>query len=418
MSIKQPQIDAILGQASEVFYPHGLKALEVQESPLTVEVSKMLLPVLGPPEVVETWLNKVSLSDVKGLSLLTAIHGVARIYHKLEPSSAMIALEHLRMFLVASKGMRNRPAAELDYYSAMVSGNIPASDYILRLTATNLGLVRVPKSDDLDSGSKASDLAPVATASPLPPPAGPPASPPAMPKVPTHYTKDSAKGDPRVYECFNCKEKILGYSNLTEHKKTCKAPPKEERIYPCFACKAPIKGITALYEHRKTCSTKAIPSASSDTHLLPEYVPKHNLDLSVLPDARFAVEVPGSDPVYLAVKRLKKRTYRNGRFAWTKFRYRGEYFEPGTIEVRLLRGDTRKLIGVQRPGEVYKGEHEDEFVTILKDPLAAMILFGRLVKKCSYCGRTLTDPLSQSRGIGPDCWEEKYLAYARRVVTS
>lgn len=39
------------------------------------------------------------------------------------------------------------------------------------------------------------------------------------------------------------------------------------------------------------------------------------------------------------------------------------------------------------------------------DPLAAAVRFGRVTGSCSCCGRTLTDPDSIARGIGPICAE-------------
>lgn len=39
------------------------------------------------------------------------------------------------------------------------------------------------------------------------------------------------------------------------------------------------------------------------------------------------------------------------------------------------------------------------------DPLSAAVRFGRVTGSCSCCGRTLTDPDSIARGIGPICAE-------------
>lgn len=41
---------------------------------------------------------------------------------------------------------------------------------------------------------------------------------------------------------------------------------------------------------------------------------------------------------------------------------------------------------------------------ILADTRGAMELYGQHIGRCGRCHRTLTDELSRSRGIGPDCW--------------
>lgn len=43
--------------------------------------------------------------------------------------------------------------------------------------------------------------------------------------------------------------------------------------------------------------------------------------------------------------------------------------------------------------------------TALEDPLAAAVAYGKRYGSCSCCGRTLTDPVSVERGIGPICAE-------------
>jgi len=39
-------------------------------------------------------------------------------------------------------------------------------------------------------------------------------------------------------------------------------------------------------------------------------------------------------------------------------------------------------------------------------PAAASALYGQTIGRCGRCNRTLTDALSRSRGIGPDCWDK------------
>lgn len=43
---------------------------------------------------------------------------------------------------------------------------------------------------------------------------------------------------------------------------------------------------------------------------------------------------------------------------------------------------------------------------ILAAPILAMEAYGKLIGSCGCCGRSLTDPESRARGIGPDCAEK------------
>ncbi len=140
----------------------------------------------------------------------------------------------------------------------------------------------------------------------------------------------------------------------------------------------------------------------------PMFTPKLGLDVSGLFDGRFAVEV-GDETVYVLKRTVKKPYTRTGRYVWGKTTRQWERIQPGTLELRQQRGSTKELIGEQqKDSSVYYGEQEEVIQTILADPEAAMELYGKKMKRCAYCGRPLTDPESQARGIGPDCWEEKH----------
>ena len=168
------------------------------------------------------------------------------------------------------------------------------------------------------------------------------------------------------------------------------------------------------------------------------WVPKLNLDLAGLGLApgeasRFAV---GEDENarFFFVRRVRQQTTIKGKFVWTKFAHRfySERVEIDDFVVRKMAGDTKEWIGMQRrhgvwnpdytfapAGQpqipkyihegIYVGEYEEDLEEIIQDPHKARVRYGRLIGSCGYCGRKLTDPLSRSRGIGPDCWEEKYL---------
>jgi hypothetical protein len=73
--------------------------------------------------------------------------------------------------------------------------------------------------------------------------------------------------------------------------------------------------------------------------------------------------------------------------------------------VFVKRGPEEFRAGSQKPGQPYRGENRDELRAILKDGLAAAVAYGRKTGCCAICSRTLTDPESVARGIGPICAE-------------
>jgi len=63
--------------------------------------------------------------------------------------------------------------------------------------------------------------------------------------------------------------------------------------------------------------------------------------------------------------------------------------------------------GMQPPDAPgYRGSHADVLRQVVADPQAAMAAYGRLTGSCGVCGRTLEDPDSVQRGIGPVCAEK------------
>lgn len=48
-------------------------------------------------------------------------------------------------------------------------------------------------------------------------------------------------------------------------------------------------------------------------------------------------------------------------------------------------------------------ELEAKVLEVAADPLGAAVAYGRLTGRCACCGRTLSDPESVARGIGPIC---------------
>lgn len=63
-------------------------------------------------------------------------------------------------------------------------------------------------------------------------------------------------------------------------------------------------------------------------------------------------------------------------------------------------------LGSARPGEKYSGKAAEVFEAIVADPEAALKEYARITGSCGICNRTLEDPVSVARGIGPVCWEK------------
>lgn len=210
---------------------------------------------------------------------------------------------------------------------------------------------------------------------------------------------------------------------------------KSTKTYRCFNCNVTLTGIDALYDHRmkehgiKPPASYHGPAGSSPTStvthaggpapstVLATFVPKLNLDLSVLPESgRYALPPSPTtglaSPWFVIIKQVRRPYSRRGRFIWgVNRRGYAEYIEKGRWEVRVQSGDTKDLVGEQKVGNVYHGEHEELLAEVLADPAKAMSLYGVLLGVCSYCGRSLTDDLSRLRGIGPDCWENKHIPF-------
>lgn len=62
--------------------------------------------------------------------------------------------------------------------------------------------------------------------------------------------------------------------------------------------------------------------------------------------------------------------------------------------------------GVYKPVGAGNVATAQAIATIAADPLAAAVKHGRDTGQCACCGRTLTDPESVARGIGPICAEK------------
>lgn len=182
------------------------------------------------------------------------------------------------------------------------------------------------------------------------------------------YVPDTT--DPRLFECYTCGQKVRGWSNLVHHKDT---------------------------EHLADVM---------DTNK----AERSFLDISGLPDGRYAVMAPEGDArmyVFLQVKMLTRGSRRDRRFRYGKIVTGREYVPAGTIEVREWSGDTKRLCGMQRPGGGYEGEYIDLLPMIMQSPALFARMFALQKTRCSICGKSLTDDNSRIIGIGPEC-DKKY----------
>jgi hypothetical protein len=185
--------------------------------------------------------------------------------------------------------------------------------------------------------------------------------------------------------------------------------------YKCGACDELFDTLKGFTEHRmaKHGYTPAFGSAemaeAAPVKVLAD-APETGLDISSIPDGYYAVYLPNShrtsDTTFLQIKRLRKnRSLRNRRFRTGKVLTGAEFVPAGTIEVRELSSDAKRLAGEQyvKEGGLYRGEFEGHLDRILFNPLGCSRAFAAEIRRCGRCGKTLTDDISRSDGFGPEC---------------
>ena len=160
------------------------------------------------------------------------------------------------------------------------------------------------------------------------------------------------------------------------------------------------------------CEHETTDKAEYDSHRREHFKPlfdgveQTGINLHSIPTGRYAVpdlSTGGKDYIFLTVREVPRTHMRSKKYRYGWVSYGREEVLAGTLEVRRHKGDTKELVGEQRPDETYRGIFEREFKMIMGDPVASTKLFGRLINACGRCGRTLTDPESRADGIGPEC---------------
>lgn len=202
-----------------------------------------------------------------------------------------------------------------------------------------------------------------------------------------------------------------------------KSKTKPPTTHRCFVCEEEFPTWDALMAHKsQQHSSKPAPVPFTEDNTEPEAVIANTvatkgLDLSNLPDGRYAAPNPtgqGQPYIYFLIKRVRHTHKRDRRYVYGKVVTGNEVVVAGTIEVKTWTSDAKELIGEQKPGDVYRGDHEDLLELILMMPEPWAILFGKLTKHCCRCGKTLTDEISQSIGLGLECEKALNEAYFKK----
>lgn len=252
-----------------------------------------------------------------------------------------------------------------------------------------------------------------------------------------HFTTTYNKPDDFM---TSLKSKILLHNRLTPAQARAalnilrrevrgESKPQAERDKPvqCFTCKAEFPSMGKLYEHKERDHGKGKPKAQPIGADGEEFEPQRvvakpssalKLDISSVPNGRYAApDLTGRhDYVFLMVRRVPKRIFRDRNYTYGKIITGREFVEAGTIEVKEWSSDSKRLCGEQKPGTgIYEGEFEIQLNAIKSAPEVWSRLFGQQIGRCGICGKTLTDEISRSDGFGPECIKKITDAYFTRA---
>lgn len=115
--------------------------------------------------------------------------------------------------------------------------------------------------------------------------------------------------------------------------------------------------------------------------------PIQGIDLRSVPTGRYAAEDKEGVLRFFKIDNVQK-----GRWE-------------GWVFVKAMASNDLWKVGSQRPNQAYSGKSMHAMSLIAENPEAASARYGQEIGVCGVCGRTLTDPDSIRRGIGPVCAE-------------
>ena len=195
--------------------------------------------------------------------------------------------------------------------------------------------------------------------------------------------------------CYNCSETFKTWDDLMAHKSEAHGPGWRER---------------QRAEERRL-KEAAIPDldlkGGDEEDVIRNTTAHKGLDLTNLPDGRYAVpNLSGTTKdafTYIRVSRTKRTVVRDRRYRYGAVVTGNEVVLAGTIEVRRYVSDTQELVGQQKPGDLYRGENEEELEMVLMCPEAMAKVFGMQMGHCCICGKKLTDDESRAIGMGLEC---------------
>lgn len=189
----------------------------------------------------------------------------------------------------------------------------------------------------------------------------------------------------------------------------------------CYTCKRWFETVRTVMNHKS--AGRCVPAAKETKAVMnEERAVKTFLDITSLPNGNYSF--PRTDGhgeksyVSLQVRTLARPMKEDRRYKYGKVRHGNEFIPAGTIQVRQWSGDTKELVGMQRPGEGYDGQFVEEIVQIMSNPQFCAQLFATFNERCYICGKTLNDDISVALQIGPDCQKQYGLDYLRTFKRS
>lgn len=172
----------------------------------------------------------------------------------------------------------------------------------------------------------------------------------------------------------------LGHHNFLTPAAPTPVAPTSPGQFECYTCHDKFDSMPDLMDHKKTAHPAGVASAA------------------LAPPAPTAVAAPAPAPV---VYPIPEPGY-----------YMANVLVNGEIMMRFYRVTKKRNSDIKRfvrqSGDnwinwIEPTERRMAAALICAAPTLAMEAYGKLLGVCGCCGRSLTDPESRARGIGPEC---------------